>query len=390
MTEKYSRMVSSSTSILQYALFLLCLPIPTVMASPVSQALQRRNPCDGVNASPVLYHEYREQCPPKYTQNEKQECDHCSWQVNDCAAFCQVRTNFIYGVEQPFANTYCHGPQTCVISETHTRTVGLSLSISPQLQKALAVGITGGFTMSSADAFARTHSVNLPMGQCGYFTFVPVLKETCGTMTTEDFISYYPGFQISCNHDKRTNIQNYCQKQLWRNQDGTVDGETIFVYTDCSNRMPLPMEEQDPVYQKPGVALDRGVYEAYANAWGNIDRTVDADSLVSCGLGLQTEPTDIGNCTQALEFLLQEPGTEIPREREGRLLKATDTSTSCDIGVLYRSDWDDTCHYTYADVALAAYSVIDKCSDDASKAATGLGEFGSGNCKAYARVAGSV
>ncbi|KAL2834380.1 hypothetical protein BDW59DRAFT_156312 [Aspergillus cavernicola] len=104
--------------------------------------------------------------------------------------------------------------------------------------------------------------------------------------------------------------------------DGTVNGETIFVRTDCSNWMPLPMEEQDLVYQKPGVALDSGVYEAYANAWGNIDQTVNADSLVSCGLGLQTEPTDIGNCTQALEFLLQEPGTEIPREK--KLLKATD------------------------------------------------------------------
>jgi hypothetical protein len=83
------------------------------------------------------------------------------------------------------------------------------------------------------------------------------------------------------------------------------------------------MEDQGPLYQKPGVALDRGVYEAYANAWGNIDQTVDADSLVSCGLGLQMEPTDIGNCTQALEFLLQEPGTEIPREKKGRLLEAT-------------------------------------------------------------------
>ncbi|KAL4900743.1 hypothetical protein BDW74DRAFT_182574 [Aspergillus multicolor] len=126
------------------------------------------------------------------------------------------------------------------------------------------------------------------------------------------------------------------------------------------------MKQQDPVYQRPGVALDRGVYEAYATAWGRVK--------------------------EALEFLLREPATMIPRETRGRMVHATaeQTSSPCNIGVLYASDWDDSCWYTYADVALAAYAAVDKCSPDASKVGPGLAAFGSGGCKAYAEVAGSL
>jgi hypothetical protein len=53
-------------------------------------------------------------------------------------------------------------------------------------------------------------------------------------------------------------IENYCIDALRQYPDGTVDGETIFVYTDCMARLPLPMDQQTSIYRLPGVALDRG------------------------------------------------------------------------------------------------------------------------------------
>jgi hypothetical protein len=44
-------------------------------------------------------------------------------------------------------------------------------------------------------------------------------------------------------------------------------GETIFVRTDCNNQSPLPADQQDPVYQKPGVALDRGTILSTIKSW---------------------------------------------------------------------------------------------------------------------------
>lgn len=147
-------------------------------ASPVEHSLARRDVCDGENATPVLYHEYRgDKCKPKYSMNKDGVCNHAHWPENKCAAYCQVRTKFTYGQERPFPNTYCHGPESCTITSTHTVTVGWSVTISPQIQSAMKVGVSGGFSGSSGDAFARSYSIKLESGQCGYFTYVPVVKE---------------------------------------------------------------------------------------------------------------------------------------------------------------------------------------------------------------------
>ena len=150
-------------------------------ASPVDhrKALTRRDACDGVDAMPILYHEYRsDKCKPKYKISDDGVCRQCNFQENSCVAFCQVRTNFFYGQEQPFPNTFCHGPQTCTITSTHTRTVGWSVNISPKVEAALKVGVSGSYTKSTADAVARSFSIKLDNKKCGYFTFVPVIKST--------------------------------------------------------------------------------------------------------------------------------------------------------------------------------------------------------------------
>lgn len=66
-----------------------------------------------------------------------------------------------------------------------------------------------------------------------------------------------------------SHIPNFCGNEPKRNADGTADGDTIFVRTDCATRAPLPNDQQDPVYQNPGVPLDRGVLAAIIGGWQN-------------------------------------------------------------------------------------------------------------------------
>jgi hypothetical protein len=73
------------------------------------------------------------------------------------------------------------------------------------------------------------------------------------------------------------NLDDYCVDDLRLNPDGTVDGTTIFVYTDCATRLPLPMNQQTSrVYRIPGVALDS-----------------EEISILSQGLGSDREPSMI-------------------------------------------------------------------------------------------------
>jgi hypothetical protein len=48
----------------------------------------------------------------------------------------------------------------------------------------------------------------------------------------------------------------YCVENLRKIPGGALDGTKIFVYTDCENRLPLPMDQQrSSINKMPGIAL---------------------------------------------------------------------------------------------------------------------------------------
>lgn len=63
-------------------------------------------------------------------------------------------------------------------------------------------------------------------------------------------------------------IDLFCAEQVWE-IDNKPDGVVLFVKTDCVTLAPLPMDQQDPVYGLPGVALDRGVLSTMMSDWAN-------------------------------------------------------------------------------------------------------------------------
>lgn len=169
---------------MHYHSLLLVLASSLLASASPLHSLSRRNPCDGVDARPILYHEYHnDACPPRNKltkqKNGNKMVEQCGplthW--NECTSFCQIRTSFAYGQEQPFPNAYCRGPFACSISESKSRTISLDASFSPKIGKALKLGVSGSFGWSESEAYARSYSIDLEKGECGYFTFVPVTKE---------------------------------------------------------------------------------------------------------------------------------------------------------------------------------------------------------------------
>jgi hypothetical protein len=68
-------------------------------------------------------------------------------------------------------------------------------------------------------------------------------------------------------------MKNTCDSYEWT-VDGIADGQTIFVRTDCTNRAPLPNDQQDPIYQIPGVPLSREAVESMIASWKSAGHTV--------------------------------------------------------------------------------------------------------------------
>ncbi|KAF6810609.1 hypothetical protein CMUS01_13429 [Colletotrichum musicola] len=225
---------------------------------------QHANPCEGKEHAARLYRQYVENdCPAKFRMNPDGSCQGWENYENECASFCQIRTYFEWASEVPFPNSACRGPSSCSVSEKDTTNVGWAISLTGREGKAARVGVSGGLKGHWGTSPGRSKKVDLRDGQCGYFTWVPVRKVACGTVSLA--APARPIFGLGrCDTDTThgaKSLENVCGHEMWRVRDDVKgkdvpDGTLLFVYTDCQTREPLPMDKQDPVYTAPGVALD--------------------------------------------------------------------------------------------------------------------------------------
>ena len=98
--------------------------------------------------------------------------------------------------------------------------------------------------------------------------------------------------------------------------------------TDCGTRQRLPLDQQDPAYQHPGVQLDQGLYDGYSTFWLQGDQAVaslmnDADTTCAeeaLGPIQQVATTvvyaDYDDCAEAIADLLQQPDNTLPIQKK--------------------------------------------------------------------------
>lgn len=155
------------------------------IAHATPMLLKKRNACDWQGVEPILYHKYgTDDCPPKLKVDGRGNCPVEYHKFDDeqtCVGFCEQTTEYKYGRESIFlANPYCHGPMSCSISDTVTVATGhtFSSSLNIKFNDVLSGGISGGETITNSFAHAQTKSISLKEGECGYFTFLPIIKKT--------------------------------------------------------------------------------------------------------------------------------------------------------------------------------------------------------------------
>ncbi|KAL8939977.1 MAG: hypothetical protein Q9216_003054 [Gyalolechia sp. 2 TL-2023] len=249
-------------TVITFACTTTCLPsiLPKIQLVP-----RAGTPCDR-DGTPILYQDYGvDKCPGKYQLNPDGKT--CPMNLeDDCEVFCQTNVRFFYDQEQPAwlhgqGGSHCFGPMTCTISssETWTWTYSGSGTVTGTIAKVITIGGTGELSYASATTLLNSEAVTLKDNECGYFTFLPLLQETCGTSTlgepTGNSATKGCGFDIT---------EDDCATFPSFTPDGTsVKGATVFVKINCADNKRLPMDQQNPAYNHDGVAAPQSVFEAW-------------------------------------------------------------------------------------------------------------------------------
>ena len=142
-----------------------------------SLATRGATPCD-VGGTPQLYKDYfGDSCPPVNVMNKDGSCPmDATNPFLRCGSYCEVKQTFFYDQEKPVVNNpYCHGPLTCTVSQSEAFTYTWTANINVGFSKYITAAITGGYNSADAITNLQSTAVTLKFGECGYFTFLPLL-----------------------------------------------------------------------------------------------------------------------------------------------------------------------------------------------------------------------
>jgi hypothetical protein len=141
------------------------------------------------------------------------------------------------------------------------------LGTGDEISKAL----TGAFDIGASYSWSKTltyttstlHTKELPEGSCGYWTFIPYVMTSCGTLTTQGTKSQSAGYYGTntytyCSGSVK-DTPNWCNNAFYKDDNGKVDGEVVFVYVDCEKGGVLQDKDikggkQPASYWYPGVS----------------------------------------------------------------------------------------------------------------------------------------
>ena len=165
--------------------------------------------------------------------------------------------------------------------------------------------------MSMTYKFSKELGVN----ECGYWSYVPIVSDSCGSYTT----ALYDTNIITGGCYDRVTTPNVCAEQPVRLTDTNgqrdeevIRGTVIFVYVDCITLAPAPDEKQDPIWKIPGVPLSRGtsLMNAYQKVWKTTAQGPLAASQ-SFDASCNTDTTNATDCIDAMAALLDSGGSTV-------------------------------------------------------------------------------
>ncbi|EXJ68098.1 uncharacterized protein A1O5_08713 [Cladophialophora psammophila CBS 110553] len=350
--------------------FCLVLSISFLILSPQvfspASATVEANVCAWDGAMPILYHEYgTDVCPPKFKMAPNgMDCEDNP--NGGCASYCEMRTNFFYGQEKPYSSMpMCTGGLTCTLTESKHIGYNVKAKVNGNFkQGALTFGITGGWNTKTGQSQSYKYSKSLEHNECGYFTFIPILHESCGTYSEGSLIDG------KCHHTQ--SIGNSCGTQAVTVEDHwywftrVVRGVAVFVYLDCTTLEPLPNDRQEAPFNQDGVRLPRGLplANAFKTMW-NVSRETNVTALSDAAVCDNDIRTYADDCLAAFTDVSDRGGDMVPTANalKGQSLTLSKSGT-CAMHLSFDEDWKVPvfCEVSLLEVAAAAESIYELCT----------------------------
>ncbi|TGO64028.1 hypothetical protein BCON_0009g00370 [Botryotinia convoluta] len=210
-------------------------------------------------------------CPKKSTLDSSGHCSNAIPNVpgkQGCTGYCEIKLTAGYGQEVPIMDGSCQSGTTCSVSQGQSVTVtngysinigtglGTGKEISKMLTQGFNIGASYSWSQSIGYTTTETFSKTLDGKTCGYWTFIPYLMTSCGTLTTAP-TGYTPsGFSNPwpyCSKSGYKDTGNWCNTTPYKDSNGHAEGKVLFVLTDCKTNGVLKTG-QDPAYEYPGVS----------------------------------------------------------------------------------------------------------------------------------------
>lgn len=202
-----------------------------------------------------------------------------------CSAYVQERITMKYGQEKPY-NVECDIDLPCKLmvgkSTAKTESVEINMKFEGGLDSD-GSGPKAAFSLGASWSWSETitNTVNAERAwapnatdkyftECGYFTFVPYMIESCGTLSvakTKPVGCENAGYEVACMPSQECDKSQVQTTKNWCNTNPVpapedtgsagVWGRIIFVKKICGENTPMP-NGQNIVYYSPGVSMHQG------------------------------------------------------------------------------------------------------------------------------------
>ncbi|RDL36987.1 uncharacterized protein BP5553_04420 [Venustampulla echinocandica] len=221
--------------------------------TPVEMSLETRE--DKCYPNSMVDNKKMGNCPHKTNVDKDGHCPNINRIPGreGCSAYCELTLSKGYGQEIPFHQGYCQAKTTCSVAnsesvattQTWSVNANIGMGTGEEVSKALSAVFNIGASYSQSKTLTytvtTTQSKELGKNQCGYWTFIPFVMESCGTLTSVTkktmTAGYYNTNTVSYCDTKgsKADHKNWCNKSIYKDDKGRPDGQVVFIFVDCAH-----------------------------------------------------------------------------------------------------------------------------------------------------------
>ncbi|KAF3932494.1 hypothetical protein ABW19_dt0208670 [Dactylella cylindrospora] len=237
--------------------------------------------------------------------------------------------------------------------------------------------------------------------ECGYWAFYPVLRESCGTIST--YLGYANGWVLTWIY---TYFEPFCSRSYRQSQrdPASAEGKLVFVKADCQTGKQVLQRPEHRLFFKPGQQrlMRSAMMDGYAEVWkertmladfekGGTGNTTIRDGkmsyVINCAAVSDNNNPELESCLELAQHIGYWEGNKNSFFGNGGAKKfrqlnqniAMGYNPSCRIRA-DRNKVAESCTVSDAKVQLYALKIIEKCFNSDSNTPAGKATLTMGDC----------